>query len=177
MAINFSELKKGEIVLLVTSAEKYISTSMQMLKYYCNQKNISAVYVTVNKPYDSLIKILEKYNINTKKIFIIDAITPTSAKNKENAIFIGNPKELTSISISSTSAIKSIPGEKVFFFDSLSTLLIYNDSGSVTKFAHFLVNKMKSLDVSGVIISLEKEMDPKMLSQLSQFVDKVIEVK
>jgi KaiC/GvpD/RAD55 family RecA-like ATPase len=178
MAINFSELKKGEIILLVTSAEKYLSTSMQVLKHYCDGKK-SCIYVTVNKPYASLIKILNQHEINTERIFIIDGITPTSAgnKEKENVIFIGNPRELTSISISTISAIKNLPKEKVLFFDSLSTLLIYNDSGSVTKFAHFLINKMKSLEISGVIISLEKEMDEKMRSQISQFVDKVVEIK
>jgi hypothetical protein len=46
----------------------------------------------------------------------------------------------------------------------------------VTKFAHFLLGKMKSECVETIILSLEKEMDEKMIGQLSMFVDKVIRV-
>ena len=66
---------------------------------------------------------------------------------------------------------------RLLFLDSISTLILYNDTGSMTKFSHFLINKIKEGGCSGAIISLEKETDEKMISQLSQFVDKVIEVK
>lgn len=180
MTIKFSDLKKGEVVLLVVSAEKYLAVSMDVLKHYCNNEKSSCVYVTVNRPYSTLMNLIKKNGINAEKLFVIDAITPKSAQTKsaDNAIFIGNPKGLTDISISASAAVKSLhDGNKMLFFDSLSTLLIYNDEGSVTKFAHFLINKMKEWSISGVIISLEKETDAKLFSQLSQFVDKVIEVK
>lgn len=180
MAINFSEFKKGEVVLLIVSAQKYLAVSMDVLKHYCNTEKNSCVYVSVNKPYNTLMNIIEKNKINKDKLFVIDAITPPYAQTKsvDNAIFIGNPKGLTDISISASSAVKNLPkGDRMLFFDSLSTLLIYNDVGSVTKFAHFLINKMKDWDISGVIISLEKETDAKLSSQLSQFVDKVVEIK
>ena len=176
---NF-DLKKGEIALIVVSADKYLSTSMEILKHYCNDRKASCVYVTVNRSYDTLIKIFKEKKIDSDKVFVIDAISPVGAKRKEeeNAIFIGSPKGLTDISISATSAIKNISnGERLLYFDSLSTLLIYNDVGSVTQFAHFLINKMKEWDISMAIITLEKETDDKLLSQMKQFVDKVIEVK
>jgi len=178
--MKLSGIKKGEIVLFVIPADKYLASSMEILKYYCNEKKAACIYVTVNKPYTNLMKILETKKINTQKMFVIDAITPVSAKSQEydNAVLIGSPKGLTDISISATSAVKSIPGsDKFLFFDSLSTLLIYNDVGSVTKFIHFLVNKMKEWNISGAILTLEKETDPKMLSQLEHFVDRVIDNK
>ncbi len=179
MAIKFSEFKKEEVVLLIVSAQKYLEVSMEVLQHYCNEENSSCVYVSVNRPYTNLMNLIKKNKINSEKIFVIDAITPDSARREdvENAVFIGNPKGLTDISISANSAVKNLPeGNRVLFFDSLSTLLIYNDSGSVTKFVHFLINKMKEWKISGIIISLEKETDAKLTSQLSQFVDKVIEI-
>ena len=180
MAIKFSDFKKGEVILLIVSAQKYLSVSMEVLKYYCNNEKNSCVYVSVNRAYSTLMNLIKKNKINTDKLFVIDAITPPSVQTKDvsNAIFIGNPRGLTDISISANSAVKNLPkGDRMLFFDSLSTLLIYNDIGSVTKFAHFLINKMKEWSISGVIISLEKETDAKLSSQLSQFVDKVVEIK
>ena len=69
-------------------------------------------------------------------------------------------------------AVRAIPGEKKFlFFDSLSTLLIYNKPITVAKFIHFLSGKMRMWRVKGIIISLEKESDKELLSELSQFCD------
>lgn len=180
MAINFSEFKKGEVILLIVSAQKYLSVTLDVLKHYCNNQNSSCIYVSVNRTYSTLMGLIKKNKINSSKLFIVDAISPQSSqvKDADNAIFLGNPRGLTDISISASSAIENLPeGNRMLFFDSLSTLLIYNDAGSVAKFAHFLINKMKEWKISGVIISLEKETDSKLSSQLSQFVDKVIEIK
>ena len=180
MAINFSDFKKEEVVLLIVSAQKYLEVTMKILKHYCNTEKNSCVYVSINRTYNTLMNLIKKEKISTDKLFVIDAITPPSAQNKDanRVIFTGNPNGLTDISISATTAIKNLPGgERMLFFDSLSTLLIYNDIGSITKFAHFLINKMKEWKITGVIISLEKETDEKLSSQLSQFVDKVVEIK
>jgi KaiC/GvpD/RAD55 family RecA-like ATPase len=180
MAIKFSELKEGETILFITSAQKYVSTNLEILKQYINNRKCYCVYITVNKPYAALMKLLQQEKIDTSKCFFIDAITPTSAgmQRAGNAVFIGNPKGLTNISIAAAGAVKSMPkGHRLLFLDSISTLILYNDTGSVTKFSHFLINKMKEWDCSGAIISLEKETDEKMISQLSQFVDRVVEVK
>lgn len=180
MVIKFSDFKKGEVILLIVSAQKYLQVSLEVLKHYCNNQKSSCVYVSVNRPYNTLMNLIKANKINSEKLFVIDAITPPSDQQKsiKNAIFIGSPRGLTDISISASSAVKSLTkGDRMLFFDSLSTLLIYNDAGSVTKFAHFLINKMKEWSITGVIISLEKETDEKLTSQLSQFVDRVVEIK
>jgi len=180
MTIKFSDFKKGEVILLIVSAKKYAKVNMEVLKHYCNTEKSSCVYVSVNRSYDNLISLINRNKINSDKLFVIDAITPVSDKLKDisNALFVGSPRGLTDISISATSAIQNLPkGDRTLFLDSLSTLLIYNDVGSVTKFSHFLINKIKTWEISGVIISLEKETDEKLSSQLSQFVDRVVEIK
>ncbi|MBI2629488.1 hypothetical protein HYW76_00135 [Candidatus Pacearchaeota archaeon] len=180
MVIKFSELKEGEISLVITSAKKYVITNLAILKYYINNKKYNCVYISVNKPYAALMKLLQQERINTKNVFFIDAITPASFKTQkaENAIFIGSPRGLTDISIAATSAVNSLPADnRLLFLDSISTLIFYNNTGSVTKFSHFLINKMKEWNCSGTIISLEKETDDEMISRLSQFCDRVIEEK
>ena len=108
MAINFSDFKKGEVVLLIVSAQKYLEVSMNILKHYCNTQKISCVYVSVNRPYSTLMNLIKKEKISTDKLFVIDAITPPSAQDKSanKAIFLGNPRGLTDISISAALLLK-----------------------------------------------------------------------
>jgi len=179
MAIKFSEIKTGEIVLFLTSETKYASANTEILKYYVNEKKNYCVYVTVNKAYVTLIKDFESKGVKTDKILVIDAVTPvgTGTQRSGNAIFIGSPRALTKISLIITSALKKVPeGERLLFLDSISTLLLYNGMGTVSKFSKFLIEKMREWKVSGAIISLEKEKADEISSYLSQIVDKVIQL-
>ena len=112
-------------------------------------------------------------------MLVIDAITPVSSGTRAgNAIFAGSPRALTSISLTATNAVNKLPkGKRVLFLDSVSTLLTYNQFGTVTKFSQFLINKMREWNISGVILSLEKETDQNLVGQLTQFVDRVIKIK
>ena len=180
MVIDISSIKDGEVVLVLTTANKYIGTTTDILKLLINKKKYPCLYVTINKPYKVLLNILKRNNINTNKIFFIDLIskmTRTEMNSVKNCLFISSPESLTELSIAVSESIKNMPGKNKFmFFDSLSTLLIYNQTGTVTKFAHFISGKMKAEGVETIIISMEKEMDEKLISQVSAFVDKVMKV-
>jgi len=120
---------------------------------------------------------LEQKGINTKKLFFIDLITSEISEATEkidNCLFMESPKSLTDLSIALSEAVKSMPGDKFIFLDTLSTLLVYNQLTTVTKFAHFLTSKMRQWDINGLLVSMEKETDPNLQAQLAQFCDKVI---
>jgi len=57
------------------------------------------------------------------------------------------------------------------FFDSLSTLLLYNNVQTVARFIHFLAGKMRVWEVKGVIVSLRKEKDAELIDELTPFCD------
>src|SRR3989338_2217270 len=110
MGIKFAELKKGKIVLFLTSAKKYLSTNLELLDYYINKQKTFCIYVTVNRPYTSLVKIFSENKISLERVFVIDAITPAgSVKRAGNVVFTGSPQGLTDISISASSAVESLP--------------------------------------------------------------------
>lgn len=177
---DLSLMEKGNVTLILTSAESYMKTIIDALKTLVNKNKYSCVYITINKPYMTLLNILKKNGIDTEKIFFIDLIskmTRTENTEAKNCLFINSPDSLTELSIAITESTKNISGKNKFIFlDSLSTMLIYNQTGTVTRFAHFLIGKMKTESVEMIIISLEKEMDPILVSQISTFVDKVIKV-
>lgn len=173
-------IKEGEVILFLIPAKKYVANNLQLLKHYVNKLQSYCIYITVNKPYAALIKTLQNNGVNTKRMFFIDAVTPsgTAAQKAGNVVFIGSAQGLTTISLAITSAVKSMPkGKRVLFLDSVSTLILYNNAGTVSKFSRFLITKMKKWNVGGAIMSLEKESDEDLVGQLSQLCDNVIEMK
>jgi len=179
--IDGREIKDGSVVLVKVPSKKLIETNVQILKHYVRDKKYSAVYVTVNKPFSELIEKFKEEKIDTDKIFVIDAVTPRKFINgnsrAENAVFIGSPRELTNISITTTSKIKELKTAKVLIFDSVSTLLVYNEFDSVKDFVRFISNKMKELNVTFAMICIKESVDEKFISQLSSFVDEIIEIE
>ncbi|MCX6802783.1 MAG: hypothetical protein NT067_06765 [Candidatus Diapherotrites archaeon] len=171
-------LEDDQIVLIVVRAADYLKVNLEILSYLVKKKSNECVYITLNRPYDNLVTLFEKNKIDPKKFYFIDTISAsTGAKTteSENVAFIDSPHGLTEISISLNKAIDALQGKNKFlFFDSISTLLVYNQAGTVTKFAHFLIGKMRTLRLKGIFISLEKETEEHLINQMSQFVDKVI---
>jgi hypothetical protein len=171
-------LEDDQIVLVVVRAEEYLKINLEILSYLVKKKSNECVYITLNRPYDNLVTLFEKNKIDPGKFFFIDTISESiggKTPEGQNVIFISSPHGLTEISISLNKAIDSLKGKNKFlFFDSISTLLVYNQAGTVTKFAHFLIGKMRALRLKGIFISLEKETEEHLVNQMSQFVDKVI---
>ncbi len=170
---------KEFIALATVSAEEYQKTNIQLVKHLTKEKNIPGVYVTLNKPFDIMKNILEKGGVDTRMIIFIDAVTKTASGNvskTKNCLFIGNPENLSDISVAMDQAVRALPGkEKFLFFDSLSTLLLYNSVGTVARFIHFLAGKMRVWKVKGIIISLERDADKELIEELSQFCDVVMD--
>ena len=174
--IEGEEIKEGNAVLVVVPAKKLIEINTEILKWYILKKNYGVVYVTVNKPFSTLIDAFQQEKIDTKKIFIIDAISPRSVR-AGNAVFIGSPKELTNISITTTSAIKKMKSARILVFDSISTLLVYNNFNVVKDFVHFISNEMKSLKVTFVMTCIKEMTDKKTIAELRAFVDDIVEIE
>lgn len=185
--ISFNELKskfenipQGSIILVISDAKETLKININILKILMIGET-SGLYITINQPYKSLIKILKENNINIKNLFFIDCITETihgKPERTRKCLFISSPKGLTELGIAVSEVLESIKKrEKFMFMDSLSTLLIYNSAGSIAKFSHFLMNKIRLANVTGIFISIEKEMDKKLISQLSSFSDRIIMIK
>ncbi|MFH2028672.1 MAG: hypothetical protein ABIJ08_06010 [Nanoarchaeota archaeon] len=166
---------KEYVVLATVDAKSYQKTNLELVRHLTVNKNIPGVYVTLNKPYKTIKDVLVKAKIETKMLIFIDAVTKTAGgdieKTKE-CLFIGSPENLSDISIAMDQAVMALPSEEKFvFFDSLSTLLLYNNVSTVARFVHFLAGKMRMWKVKGVIVSLKKDKDKELIEELTQFCD------
>ncbi|MDF1534700.1 MAG: hypothetical protein P1P69_09410 [Methanosarcinaceae archaeon] len=165
------------ISLVLTTAKKYNEANVTLTEYMVNTKGIPGVYVTLNKPYRTMIKNLDG-KVDLRMLIFIDAITKSTGGkiNKEDeCLYLDTMQNLTDLGVAIDQAIRAIPNdEKFLLFDSLSTLLIYSQVGSVSKFIHFLTGKIRALGVNGILLSLVHGEEDEFLSQLSMFCDQTI---
>ncbi|MBU0460862.1 MAG: hypothetical protein KJ771_08725, partial [Nanoarchaeota archaeon] len=92
-----------------------------------------------------------------------------------NCIFLGRNKSLTALSMAMTQASKQ-KEMKFMFFDSVTTLLIYNKLDSAERFIHYFINKVRNLEILMIIMSVEEDKTKKILPLLTQFCDGLIKV-
>ena len=186
--INLSELGKhlknipdNFIVLIVSPEDKYESTNIEILKLLCNEEKSPGLYITFDKPYDLVSKTLHDSGVDTSKLFFIDLVTKTkkgSYERTENCLFIPSPKEISDLGIAIDESIHaSMNNKKFLFVDSVSALYFYNSAGTAKKFQHFLTIRMRIGNLKGILMSLPGETEKEIVSFLSQFCDKTINVQ
>ncbi|MFH0972022.1 MAG: ATPase domain-containing protein [Candidatus Micrarchaeota archaeon] len=175
---ELGSLPQHYIVLLVSNSKDYMQSNYAAMRLLMEAEDAAGIYVTFNRPYDSLAEVLKTEKIDLERLYFLDLITQSTGKRgerTENCIFLPSPRNLTELSIALTQLIERMEQKNRFIFmDSLSTMLIYNSAGTVAQFTHFLVSKMRLWQVGMVLVSLEKETDQKLIDDLSQFCDKVI---
>ena len=113
---------------------------------------------------------MEKEKIDKEKVYCIDAISKRG-KNlpQDHCYFLNSPESLTELSIILTKVLEQEYG--YVFFDSLSSLLIYNDLETVERFVHYLTGKLKSLRIKGIFLSLDDAKSRELLPVVSPFFD------
>ncbi len=175
----FNGLPENWLLLFIVNTEDNLEANMAILNEVLKQEDTTGIYVTLNRSYESLIKILEKHNIKTDKLFFLDCVTKTldAKKEEKQCLFLENPQNLTNITIAIDEIVKTMPSKnKSLFIDSMSTLLIYNRVETVSKFMHVLTGKIRVLNLNGVIFAIEKELDPELDDQLNLVVDKTVDL-
>jgi len=180
MAFPLRDIKDDEIYLIMSSAVEIRSKNIELIKVLL-AREYNVLVITTNQPYDILKKNYEKNGIAMDKIFVVDTVTKYALGHDHepvaNCRFVANPADMTSIGIAVTESLGGLRGKKVsLLFDSVNSLLIYISSANITKFIHFVANKLRLMGFSGIFLAVEKGLDPDVLTQLTTFVDEVIDI-
>ena len=80
-------------------------------------------------------------------------------------------RELTDLCIALAKMISEEKEVKFVFVDSVSTLLIYNDSKSVARFCHSVTEKFRSMNLPAALVLVEMEEAKDVVAQVAQFCD------
>lgn len=174
-------LNGSRIILVLTPANSLRESNLNLGKKIL-ALGYSLIVVTTNYPQAILQRLYEQEGMDTSRIYYIDAITQyslgTAPSPAARCIFVSSPANLTDMGIAITQLIQEMPRQKVcVLFDSVSTMVLYLQSESISKFIHFVSTKLRLLDGSGVYLAVEKGLDPKLLTQLTTLVDRVDEVE
>jgi KaiC/GvpD/RAD55 family RecA-like ATPase len=164
------------IVLTLIDPMRYQEAVFGIVKYFAG-KSQQGVYVTLNKPFSVLTKNFEKAGIPSNSLFFLDGITNVPALDEgANHACLGSGIDLSNLCIGISRAVGKLKEEKFLLLDSLSTLLIYNDSKAVSKFAHLLTEKMRRWNTQGSLLTVEMNAEKDVVSQLAPFCDKVVKI-
>ncbi|MFH1056072.1 MAG: hypothetical protein V1744_08275 [Candidatus Altiarchaeota archaeon] len=162
-------------VLYLINPERYFEGVVSIFKHEIGDRY--AVYVTTNKPYNHIINLFKEEGIDTSRIFFIDCITREVSTGKipepPNCLFVESLQDMTAIAIAINTGIEHLPGHKILLLDSLSTLLLYNDSKVVGQFSNFLLNKLRIQEMDGIMLALESDMDHTIIKTIESFMDEV----
>ena len=179
---KLGELPGNWIVLFVVAPDRYVVFNTEVLRFLTQELSLAGVYVTVNRPYSTLLPSLQRDGIKTNRLLFIDAISKSVGEGKgrvPNCIFVAGPDNLVDIGIGVTEAIARYKTEDrpFLFLDSLSTLLLHNASSAVGKFSHFTITKMRAWNVRGVVMSVEQDVHADVIKTITQYCDEVFTVE
>lgn len=172
---KLKNIPANSIVLTIIPTESYFDVNLFLIKHWLD-KNPShkGAYVSLNRPFNNLSSSLISKKIDTERLFFIDCVTK-KVQNIDNCIFIGTQNSLTNLGI----AISSLISKDEFSFlylDSLNTLALYNGMDSAIKFAHFLITKLRSHNKNGIILGIHEHTNKRIINELSQICDVVIDL-
>jgi hypothetical protein len=166
------------LYLMLVPPEEMHAMNIRVLQKIISN-NCTPLIITVNQPYKVLVKLYAKAGIDPEKYYVIDTVTQYSGGTcvpGPRVRYVTNPSNLTDLGIAITEVIRQMPeARKCIMFDSVSMFLIHIPSVTASRFLHFVVNKLKLLEISGLFLCVDKGLDPVILSQMSAFVDRIVE--
>ncbi len=162
------ETRKG-VYTLIANTEYYQLINEGVISYLTKEMKLSGAYVTLNRPYREVSRNLQKKNISTKKLLFIDGVEESECDEK-NCLSLRGIKSLTHLSLVMSKAFRN-EEIKFVFFDSVSTLLIYNDLEATERFMHYFVNKIRNMGLLMILVLIEEDKSNKLMKIVSQFSD------
>lgn len=180
LARALSDLPINFVALIISRPFEYTEAQLATLRYFITHRKMSGIYITVNKPYESIHAALEAGKVDVSGTEFIDLVSEMSGckiLENESCTYLESASALTELLNLLDSKIPELKSEQSFIVvDSISTLLIYNDSKEVEKFIHLLIGRAREHKVSILLLAIKTDEQSAALQTISQFCDKVEEV-
>lgn len=181
---KYSKLKKtGWITLLNAPMKNYIEVNNEALRVLLEDMDFNGIYITVNKPYPELAKIFAEKGLDTTRLKFVDAISQTYGvvpKETTQCTYVFGPLNIEAIvnAVDEFIPKQHEKPEKIFvFIDSITTVLLYNHLPRTIRFSQFLTQKLKSLAINGIMVSVAAGMtSERLIEEIKNFCDEVIDI-
>ena len=170
----------NQSVGIVLPGNNYFDLIQALFEYMCSRPEDAWVYVTITKPYENIVKQfgdLSEY----KNIKFIDCISRAAGISTvdQNCVFIESPTMLEKLGLEIINIFKEVDENtnKYLVFDSLSTLIIYNDPEIITEFFYHMANRTRAKNIHSISLVIEEEGVDKHLNKLIYLNDKILKVR
>lgn len=180
MSDILNEINTGKFLIIVMSEDEYVHKLREIIEHV-NEEKSKICYVCLSKPYNYVIESLEASGIDIKNFYFLDTMTShyESMENTEKCEFLKSPLNLDDLGKAIAEAIVTKNCNTVLF-DTISTLLIYNDSSSVIKFTHKMTCEKQHEHIKKLFIVLKEDVSTSnetgFVNDLEMFADKKIEI-
>ena len=179
--IPLDHIGDNKLFLFLSTAERIRQDNITVI-HQMHARGYKVLVVTTNQPYLILRRMYDKKGIDLSRVYFVDAITRYAAgtvpEGTPDCHFVNSPSNLTDLGIAITEALALLGGTNVcILLDSISTMLIYIPSVNISKFVHFITSKLRLVNAAGVFLAVEKGLDPLLMTQLTTFVDEIIDLE
>lgn len=172
------DITNNAVVSVVFPITEYPYKINELIKVLNDNYN-KILYVSLNKLYNAIKKNMLSNKIDSSKFLFIDCVTKTAVPNPDehdDCYYVSAPNSLTEISVAISKKIQeSYPD--IILFDSLSTILIYEDDRVASQFVHALTNKINAYGINILYTILYAEKEQNLIKDLNMFCDKVITIR
>ncbi len=176
------DLEPGAGLILALFSADTIRENTSDLVHELVSAGYYTVIVSTNQPYEVLRRTYEKNGIDLNAVFFIDAITNFAVGSMPAGIpgvkFVSSPSNLTELGMVITKVTGDLqPGRNCVIFDSVNTMFIYLPSVDVSKFLHYIGNRLRILGIPGIFLAVRTGLNPMILSRIDTLVDEVINLE
>jgi hypothetical protein len=163
---------KSEISVFVISDKSYASGMKGIISSLSSDYS-RICYVSLNKPYSAVLDAIKKCGADTKKFFFVDCTESHADEKSGQVVNVSSPKALTEMSIT-IGKVRELGRIEALVFDSLSTLLVYEEPSTVVKFAHSLISMLRAKKAAGVLVCVEGGKSAELVKDISMFADRAV---
>jgi len=167
-------IKANQSVGIQVPENRHNDLLQAFFSFMNTEKDEIWTYVTANNTYKNISDNFKKYYEN-KNIKFIDCISRSSGITtlEKECNYLESPTMLEKIILQVMNIFKGIEYdvEKYLIIDSLSSLIVYNDTEIVREFVSVLLNKARSMNIHIISILIEEEVDAHKLLQMN---DKIV---
>jgi len=168
-------IKKGEVVIAFMKGKTYSKDIINICRQLADKFG-GICYVSLNKPYEHFVKSFESENIDLDKFYFLAIKSkPTDKIITGNCTLIKSISSITELNLAITTALKA-KNIDCLVFDSLSTMMIYHDVMTVTKFIHQMILNVRSSNCTGVFTCLVEDIKTSVIRDVSMFADKIVDL-
>jgi len=175
------DLEQGKgLILALNSSDTARENTIDMVRDLTSA-GYYVVVISTNQPSEVMRRSFERNNIDPASVFFIDAITNYALGTTPAVVpgvkFISSPSNLTDLGIAITGVVgEAGPGKICMIFDSVNTMFIYLPSVDVSKFLHYIGNRLRILGIPGIFLAVGTGLNPMILARIDTLVDEVVDL-